>query len=99
MNSQKHKRYNGFRKNGNGLIDGYTTIDDDSHRNPIKMHQPSTVLIEEASVNTSNNREQVQIIKLHGELNVPVQQEHLLHEKTINKHVYSEADLKNMMNH
>ncbi len=72
MNSQQNKRYNGFRKNGNGLIDWYTTIDDDSHRNAIKMHQLSTVLIEEASVNTSNNREQVQIIKLHGELNVPV---------------------------
>jgi len=85
MNSQKHKRYNGFRMEENGLIDGYTTVDDDSHLNATKMHQSSTVFIEETSVSTSNNIEQVQIIKLNGKLYVLVQREHLLYGKKENK--------------
>jgi len=88
-----------LNKNRKGLIDGYTTIDDDSHRNTINMHQSSTVFIEETSVSTSNNIEQVQIIKLNGKLYVPVQREHLLHGKKINKHVYSDAPPTKMINH
>jgi hypothetical protein len=54
---KKNKRYNGVQKTGNGLIDGSTKIDDDSHRNAIMMHQLSKGLIEETSVSTSNNIE------------------------------------------
>jgi hypothetical protein len=90
MNSRKHKRYNGLNKNRKGLIDGYTTIDDDSHRNTINMHQSSTFFIEETSVSTRNNIEQFQIIKLNGKLYVPVQRELLLYGNKIKKHVHSE---------
>ncbi|CAF1079197.1 unnamed protein product [Rotaria sp. Silwood1] len=98
MYSQKQKRHNGFNKNRNGLNDGYITIDEDINQSTIIRHQPSTVLIGESPVITSNNTQQVKIIKLNGKLYVPVQQEYL-HEKTTNKHVYNEAPPTNMMNH